>query len=183
MIHRQSTLNCRGQILSIVRPIVMGILNVSPDSFYDSGKFSERDTALKHCEQMLRMGARIIDVGAISSRPWAGNIAENQEIERLMLHLPDLLNEFPEAVFSVDTFRETVGRMALECGAHMINDIYAGRKESGLIAIASAYNAPYVAMHMLGEPATMQEAPKYDDVTRAVLHFFVDRLRRRNSVD
>lgn len=141
----------------IDRPLVMGILNLTPDSFFDGGKFNSVDAALKHSEQMLAEGADILDLGAYSSRPGAENISEEEELNRLLPSLEAIVSSFPDALISIDTFRSGVATKALEVGAHIINDISGGNLDENLPTVAAKFNAPYICMHMKGTPQTMQQ--------------------------
>ena len=128
------TLNCNGTLLDLTQPKVMGVLNLTPDSFYDGGQHNHLDSASKQCEKMLEEGADFIDLGAYSSRPGADNVSENEELNRLLPVLENLLKQFPEALFSIDTFRSQVAKEALDRGAHMINDISAGNLDAKMLA-------------------------------------------------
>jgi len=141
----------------IDRPLVMGILNLTPDSFFDGGKFNSVDAALQHAESMLNDGADILDLGAYSSRPGAEDISEEEELNRLIPSLEAIFNHFPNALISVDTFRSGVAEKVLAIGAHIINDISGGNLDSNLPEVAAKFNAPYICMHMKGTPQTMQK--------------------------
>lgn len=151
------TLNCRGQLIVLDRPLVMGILNLTPDSFFDGGKFNSEDAALKHAEQMLNEGADILDLGAYSSRPDAEDISEEEELKRMIPALEAIVKRFPDTLISIDTFRSGVATKALEAGAHIINDISGGNLDKALPKVAARFNAPYICMHMKGTPQTMQK--------------------------
>lgn len=174
------TLNCRGKFLDLAEPKVMGILNLTPDSFSDGGMFDQVSTAIDHVGQMLDEGADIIDIGAYSSRPGAVQVPIEEEKERLLRVVPEIRKQFPEALLSLDTFRAEVAAPLIDIGIHIINDITAG-SEHGLLQLAAQNNLPYVLMHMQGEPRTMQKAPKYSDVAKEVADFFVDRIRIARS--
>ncbi|MBX3101221.1 MAG: dihydropteroate synthase [Bacteroidetes bacterium] len=161
------TLNCRGRLLSLARPVVMGILNLTPDSFSDGGRYMARDAALKRTEEMLAQGAHIIDVGGYSSRPGAQEISPQEELDRVGETLAALLAAFPGALFSLDTFRASVAAPLLQDGVHILNDITAGA-DPDLLALAARYQAPVVLMHMQGTPQTMQQHPEYTDVVAEV---------------
>ncbi|MBP9152269.1 MAG: dihydropteroate synthase, partial [Flavobacteriales bacterium] len=151
------TLNCRGRLIIIDHPLIMGILNLTPDSFFDGGKFNSVDAALKHAGQMLEEGADIIDLGAYSSRPGAEDISEKEELKRMIPALETIVKRFPDALISIDTFRSGVAEKALEIGAHIINDISGGNLDEALPSVAARFNAPYICMHMRGTPQTMQQ--------------------------
>lgn len=168
-------LNCRGKLLDISSPVVMGILNISPDSFYDGGKFNDETDRKTYVEQMLINGAAIIDIGAVSSRPGAADVSEHEEWERLSPVLKELRSCFPGMIISVDTFRSEIARKALEEGASIINDITSGA-DAAMMETVARYNAPYIIMHMQGIPATMQHNPTYENVAKEVLQYLAEKV-------
>ena len=169
-------LYCGSQSLDISKPVVMGILNLTPDSFFDGGKFPDISARISHVDKMIRDGASIIDLGAVSTRPMAPSVSEEVEMERIIPTLQTLRREFPDCIFSVDTFRRNVARAAVANGAGMINDIYGGRFEQGMFETIASLNVPYILMHMKGTPETMQDDPSYSDVVAEVLYFFEQQL-------
>ena len=176
LLAKNKTLNCRGRLVMIDRPLVMGILNLTPDSFFDGGKYNSVDAALQHAESMLNDGADILDLGAYSSRPGAEDISEEEELNRLIPSLEAIFNHFPEALISVDTFRSGVAKKALEAGAHIINDISGGNLDSNLPEVAAKFDAPYICMHMKGTPQTMQKELVQTPCMASVLDFFAHRV-------
>jgi len=164
LISKKTSLNFRGNLEDINHPKIMGILNVTPDSFYDGGKHDNLSAAIKNVKKMLENGADIIDLGAYSSRPGAHHISEQEEIDRMLPVLSEILNQFPQTKISVDTFRSKVAQVAIEAGALMINDISAGNMDPDIWNVAAKYKVPYVAMHMQGTPQTMQQNISYNDV-------------------
>lgn len=170
------SLNCRGRLVSLQRPLVMGILNLTPDSFFDGGKFNSVDAARKHADHMLAQGAAMLDVGAYSSRPGAAHISQQEELNRLLPTLEALVLEFPEALISIDTFRAGVAQKALEMGAHIINDISGGNLDEALPKVAARFRAPYICMHMRGTPKTMQQDLQQKPIMPEVLSFFAQRV-------
>lgn len=176
--HKNHLLNCRGRLLDVGRPVVMGILNLTPDSFYDGGKFTEEEAILKQVTYMLDQGASIIDVGAASSRPGAGIVSEKEEQERLLPALDLLVKQFPQAIFSVDTCQAMTAEKAIVHGAHIINDISAGMADPKMLETIASMQVPYIMMHMQGTPATMQQNPVYEDVVEEVIRFFIGRLEK-----
>jgi dihydropteroate synthase len=176
LLEKNKTLNCRGRLVVIERPLVMGILNLTPDSFFDGGKFNERDAAVQRAEQMLEEGADILDLGAYSSRPGAEHISEEEELNRMIPALEAIIARFPDALISIDTFRSGVAKKALEVGAHIINDISGGNLDSELPIIAANHNAPYICMHMKGTPQTMQKDLRGEPIIPQVLSFFAHRV-------
>jgi dihydropteroate synthase len=176
ILQKNKTLNCRGRLVVIDRPLVMGILNLTPDSFFDGGKYNSVNSALQHAESMLNDGADIFDLGAYSSRPGAEDISQEEELSRLIPSLEAIFNHFPEALISVDTFRSGVAEKALEVGTHIINDISGGNLDSNLPEVAAKFNAPYICMHMKGTPQTMQKNLERKPIRHDVLSFFTHRV-------
>lgn len=173
----QTTLNCRGKLLDLSRPAVMGILNLTPDSFSDGGRFNEMDTALLQVEQMLEEGADIIDIGGYSTRPGAEDIAPEVELARVADITSAILDRFPEALVSLDTFRAEVAREMLERGVHLINDISGGLFDSEMLRTVAHFQVPYILMHIQGTPQTMQQNPRYDSVVDDVLDHLNQRIK------
>lgn len=169
-------LNCGGKLLDVTQPVVMGILNVTPDSFYDGGAYTSVGDQLKQVEKMLKEGAFIIDIGAVSTRPGARPVDEKLEITRLLPILTVISKYFPSCILSVDTFRSAVATIAIENGAGMINDIYGGRFDEKIIETVASHDIPYVMMHMQGTPQTMQVDPHYIDVIKDITGFFTQQL-------
>ncbi len=171
------SLQCGNNVLYTDKPLVMGILNLTPDSFYDGGRYSHADAWLAHTEKMISEGASIIDLGAVSTRPGAGQVTEDEELSRLMPALETLTKKYPEMVFSVDTFRAKVVKLSAEAGAGIVNDISGGNLDAGLIKSVADSGLPYILMHMQGTPSDMQNSPAYGNVTEEVIRFFEERLR------
>lgn len=175
------TLNCRGKIINLSTPAVMGIMNLTPDSFYDGGRYKNDWEVIKHAGQMLDEGALILDLGAASSRPGAGLIDPEKEKKRLLPALELILKNFPDAIVSIDTYNASTAETAIKNGAHMINDISAGSVDSRMLEIIAQLQVPYVIMHMKGVPETMQNNPVYDDPVKEIAYYFsqkVDQLRQ-----
>jgi len=164
------------QLPDFTQPAVMGILNLTPDSFYDGGKYNDENDILRQVEKMLREGATIIDVGGMSSRPGAEFVAVEEEKRRVLPVLEAIAKRFPEAVISVDTIRAAIAREAVELGASIINDISGGRFDKALIPEVGRLGVAYVLMHMQGKPKTMQDAPQYTDVIQAVNRYFEQKI-------
>ncbi|HTX87504.1 MAG TPA: dihydropteroate synthase [Bacteroidales bacterium] len=162
--------------LDLSTPVVMGILNLTPDSFYDGGHFQTETEQMLQAEKMISEGASILDIGAVSTRPGTEPVDEKEELRRLTPALRAVIRNFPDCLISVDTFRTSVARTALDYGADMINDIYAGRFDGKMIGLVTSRNVPYSMMHMQGTPGTMQENPAYGDVVSEILEFFRERL-------
>lgn len=176
MLHPKKTINCKGRLISLEKPLVMGILNVTPDSFFDGGRHATIGQALKHTEKMLEEGAMFIDVGGMSSRPGAPLLDVDVEMGRVVPVVEALGQNFPDAIISIDTFRSKVAIAAVEAGAHIVNDISAGRQDEFLFETVANLGVPYILMHMQGTPATMQASPQYGDVVADVLDFFIQRV-------
>jgi dihydropteroate synthase len=160
-------------LLDLSHPAVMGVLNVTPDSFYDGGRHTDEVAALRQAEKMLREGAAILDIGGASSRPGAADVSEAEELRRVLPTIEVIVKNFPEALLSVDTWRARVAEAALAAGAHIVNDISAGNLDPALRDTVARAGAPYVLMHMQGKPDTMQQAPLYEDVVTEMLDFFI----------
>jgi len=154
----------------------MGILNLTPDSFYDGGRYTEMSEAIRHAEQMLVEGADIIDIGAYSSRPNASEVSEQEEIDRLAPFISRLTREYPECIISVDTFRSRVAMEAVRLGADIINDVSGGGLDDQMYAVAGQLQVPYILMHMRGTPATMQTFTRYDDLIGDINQYFSERI-------
>ena len=169
-------LNCRGQLLDITTPVVMGILNLTPDSFYDGGKFNNESNILSQVEKMLEEGASVIDIGAVSTKPKAAEVSQAEELMRLLPALDLIVRHFPNAILSVDTFRSQVAEKAIESGASIINDISARIYDDYMFKTIARLQVPYIMMHIQGTPKTMQENPIYENVTLDIIRFFVKRL-------
>lgn len=170
------SLNLRGKPWQINNPIIMGILNLTPDSFYDGGTNSTINLAIKKVNQMLSDGAEIIDIGAMSSRPFSQEISIEEELNRLKTILPELKIQFPITIFSIDTYRSEVAEFALKNGVSIINDITAGTKDNRILSIAKEYQAPYIAMHMQGTPDSMQVNPIYTNIKDELYAYFNEKL-------
>ncbi|HNX43103.1 MAG TPA: dihydropteroate synthase [Bacteroidales bacterium] len=172
------TLKCGDKLLNLSEPVVMGILNVTPDSFYDGGKYKNLDACLAHADQMIAEGAKIIDIGAVSTRPGAPEVTESEELQRLLPVLNELVKRYSRIIFSIDTFRSSVARATAACGANMINDISGGDLDENMFAVMAGLPASYVLMHMQGTPATMQVNPVYRDVAGEVFDSLQAKLQK-----
>jgi dihydropteroate synthase len=170
------TLKCGNNVLNTDKPLVMGILNLTPDSFYDGGRYAHEDAFISQTEKMIQDGASIIDLGAVSTRPGAKHVTEMEEIARLIPTLEILAKRYPETVLSVDTFRSRVVKLSAEAGAGIINDISGGSMDAGLIETVAGTGLPYILMHMQGTPTDMQKNPVYENVTKEVGDFFESNL-------
>ena len=173
----QHYINCNGRILSLEKPKIMAILNLTPDSFYDGGRWTDKNI-LNRVEEMLAEGADIIDIGAMSSKPGADFISLEQEMERLISPLKAILKEFPEIIISIDTWRSEIVKAVHLEGAHIINDISAGNLDDNLFETVASSGMPYVLMHMQGTPQNMQQKPNYEDICTELLGFFIQKLEK-----
>jgi len=182
VFQQKSTLNVRGSLLDLSKPKIMGILNLTPDSFYDGGKYNQLNDALKKTEQILSEGADLIDIGAYSSRPGAEHISEKTESERLIPVLRAIVSEFPDAILSIDTFRSEIARTAVNEGAAIINDISAGSMDPGMFQTITELNVPYIMMHMKGNPQTMASENNYEDITTEVCQYFASRIQKLKNL-
>ncbi len=177
------TINCCGTLVDLALPKVMGILNVTPNSFYDGGKYADEKSMLSQVEKMLKEGATFIDIGAYSSKPNAEIVTEAEELERLVPMIRSVLKHFPETLISVDTFRANVAKVAVENGACIINDISAGSLDEKMMQTVAELQVPYIMMHMKGNPQTMQSLAQYDDnVTKEVLFYFSEKVAQARSL-
>ena len=175
-------INVNGSLLDLSGPCVMGILNITPDSFYAGSRMQTEAEIAARAQQILDEGARIIDIGAYSSRPNAENVSPREEMERLRMGLEILHKTQPGAVISVDTFRADVARMCVEeYGVAIINDIAAGEMDADMFRTVVELNVPYIMMHIQGTPQTMQKNPHYDDIVKEVRKFLTDRIACLNA--
>ncbi len=165
-------MNVAGKLIDLSSPKVMGILNITPDSFYDGGRYHSVPAALAQAEQLLTAGADIIDIGAYSSRPGAADVSVAEECDRLLPVIEAVVGRFPEAILSIDTFRAEVARASISAGAHIINDISGGTLDDKMFATVAGLQVPYIVMHMRGTPNTMQQYTDYGDVASEVSLFF-----------
>lgn len=170
------TLNCKGRLLVVEKPIVMGIINITPDSFFEGSRVGEEKEILSQAEKMLQEGATFLDIGAQSTRPQSQRISVEEELQRAIPGMLAIRKYFPEAILSIDTYYSRVAREAVEAGASMINDISGGQLDNRMLETVAHLNVPYICMHMKGTPDTMQQEPQYEDVTREVLDFFIRRV-------
>jgi dihydropteroate synthase len=174
------TINCKGNLIDLNKPKVMGILNLTPDSFYDGGKYRSERLILLQVEKMIVEGATFIDIGAYSSRPGAKDLSENEELERITQILELILKNFPDIFISIDTFRSKVAKTCVEIGACMINDISGGNLDTNMFETIAKLQVPYVLMHMPGTPQTMQTLTDYEDVVKDIIYYFSKKITQLN---
>ncbi len=175
------SININGNLLNLNTPIIMGILNTTPDSFFDGGNYNSLDKALKKVEKDLEHGATIIDIGGYSSKPNGNEVSLEEEIERTIPYIEGIIKRFPNVNLSIDTFRGKVASLALEAGAGMINDISAWNIDPEMIKVVSEYKVPYVLMHMKGNPKTMQDQPHYENLIKDILEFLIEKIDNLKS--
>lgn len=173
------SLQCGTRLLSLSTPVVMGIINLTPDSFYDGGKSGSIDQVLRRAGQMIEEGAAILDLGAVSTRPGAAEVSESEEKARLYPAFSAIADRFPEIILSADTFRASVARDCCAMGAGIINDISGGSADSGMLPLMSEVKAAWVLMHMQGTPQTMQDNPQYNEVGVDIADFFAAQLSQK----
>ncbi|MDO6434519.1 dihydropteroate synthase [Flavitalea sp. BT771] len=171
------TLNGRGKLLAAERPLVMGILNSTPDSFYGGSRFNDDAAFLQQAEKMVREGAAILDIGGQSTRPGAAWVGEEEELRRVVPRIALLSRQFPQTFLSVDTWYARVAQEAVAAGASMVNDVSGGLQDPAMLPAIGRLGVPYVCMHMKGTPATMNKEAVYADVTKEVLDFFISRVQ------
>ncbi|MBX2968037.1 MAG: dihydropteroate synthase [Cyclobacteriaceae bacterium] len=170
------TLNIGGRLLTLDTPLVMGVINITPDSFYTGSRQTDEKDILNHVEKMLTDGASIIDIGGYSSRPGAEHIAEEEEVHRVVHPITGIRKRFPEAVISIDTFRSSVARKAVDAGADMINDISGGELDSEMHNTVAQLQAPYICMHMKGTPETMTSLADYNNLEHEIIAYFHQKI-------
>jgi dihydropteroate synthase len=175
------TINCNGNLIDLSTPKVMGILNVTPNSFYDGGKHKEINSIIHQVDKMLSEGADFIDIGAYSSKPSAEFVSEEEEVKRLVPIVKSLVDTFPNIILSVDTFRANVAKAAVEHGVAMVNDIAAGLLDDKMLETVADLKVPYIMMHMRGNPQTMQSLTQYDDIVKEMIFYFSERIQKARS--
>ena len=175
------SLNCKGTLIDLSTPRVMGIINVTPDSFYDGGKTMVVSDILAQAEQMLKEGATLLDIGGYSSRPGADDVSEKEELDRVLPAVDAILKEFPDSLISIDTFRSNIASKVIDHGACMVNDISGGQMDEYMMSTVARLKVPYIAMHMRGTPQTMTQFTDYEQVTRDVLRYFSERIALANK--
>lgn len=180
------TLNCKGRLLIVDKPLVMGIINATPDSFYSGSRFKGENEIIQIADKMLEEGADILDIGGQSTRPGSEQIPVDEEMQRVIPAIEAIVKRFPVAVISIDTYYSKIARMALDAGALIVNDISAGSIDNEMIGLVAELKVPYILMHMKGTPQTMQQNAVYENVTREVLDFFIaktNELKQAGIVD
>ena len=176
------TINCKGQLIDLSTPKIMGILNVTPNSFYDGGKFTLSENGLSQVGKMLEEGATFIDIGAYSSKPNAEFVSEEEELSRILPVVQSVLKQFPDALLSIDTFRSEIAAVCIENGAAIINDISAGNLDEKMMEVVAKYNVPYIMMHLRGTPQTMQSQTNYENIIKEMLFYFSEKVNKARSL-
>ncbi|WP_285010668.1 dihydropteroate synthase [Pedobacter faecalis] len=181
-LNAKRTLNIRGRLVDLSTPAVMGILNLTPDSFYGESRVTTVEQALLRTEAFVNEGASFIDIGAYSSRPGAVDVHSDEEVSRLTPVVEAIVKRFPDVVISVDTFRSKVAREAVQAGAHLVNDISAGDLDEAMFATVADLKVPYIIMHMRGNPQTMQTLTDYKDLNLELIDYFSARIAKLKSL-
>ena len=177
----KSNFNLNGKLFSFNKPLIMGIINMTPDSFFDGGKYNSNEKALKKIEYMIKNGASIIDIGGCSTRPGSESISISNEWNRIKDVIKDSIKIFPNIIISVDTFRAEIAKRALDEGASIINDVSGGSYDSNMYKIISKYKAPYVLMHLRGTPKTMNLKSNYKNLMAELMLFFSKKIEILNE--
>lgn len=169
-------LNCKGKVLVLNKPMVMGIINATPDSFFEDSRKIQVEDAVEKAAQMIKEGATILDIGGQSTKPGSDTVTEDAEMDRVLPVIKAIANAFPDVYISIDTYYAAVAKAAVEAGACIVNDISGGLFDTEMIPTVASLNVPYICMHMQGTPKTMQLNPVYENVTNEVLDFFIERI-------
>lgn len=175
-------INCKGNLIDLSQQRIMGIINITPDSFYSGSRSTSEKEILNAAERMLNDGADFLDLGAYSSRPGADDISVKEELDRMIPSVELILKNFPEAILSIDTFRAEVAEKSLEAGAAMINDISAGKLDDQMLPMIAQYQVPYIMMHMKGNPQTMKDLNQYEDLLADILFYFSERIQKARDL-
>lgn len=176
------SINCKGNLIDLSSPKVMGVLNITPDSFFDGGKYNNEKAILYQVEKMLDEGATFIDVGAYSSRPGAKHISKKEELERIVPVIKLLIKEFSNIIISLDTFRSEVVKQCVLEGASLVNDISAGELDNNMFKTIAQLQVPYIFMHMQGKPQTMQQNPEYTNIVKDIIFYFSKKINKLRTL-
>src|SRR5258706_9897425 len=180
------TLNCKGRLLVLDRPLVMGIINATPDSFYTGSRFKGANAILDQAERMVEEGADILDIGGQSTRPGSDRVTAQEELTGVIAGIEAISKKFPDTIISIDTYYSIVAKESVAAGASMVNDISGGSMDEAMIQTVASLQVPYILMHMKGTPETMQQMARYENVTKEILDFFIvkqDELRKAGIND
>ena len=176
-----NSINCKGKLLSVDEPLVMGIINATPDSFYEGHLTKPASDIVALAGKMISDGAAILDIGGLSTRPGSQPVSVQEETDRVLPAIESIHAAYPEIILSIDTYNSAVAKAAINAGVHIINDISSGNLDAGMIDTAAALHVPYICMHMLGTPATMQQQAVYKNVVKEVLDFFIAKINACNK--
>ncbi|CAM4111123.1 dihydropteroate synthase [Gillisia hiemivivida] len=176
------TINCKGNLIDLTTPKVMGILNTTPDSFYSESRKTSLSALLKTAEKMLEQGATFLDIGGYSTRPGAEDISETEELDRVVPAIEAILKNFPESIISIDTFRSKIATEALEAGSAIVNDISAGNLDEKMMQVVADFQVPCIMMHMRGTPQTMKDLNEYTELTQEILFYFSERIKAARAM-
>ena len=179
---KKTSINCRGKLISTEKPLVMGILNITQDSFFDGGKYLTEKEWLAHTAHMLEDGAKMIDIGGVSTRPGSASVNEKDELTNILKVLIFVRKHFPQTIISIDTFRSNVARAAVDNGADIINDISGGTMDKKMFVTIAELKVPYVLMHIQGTPENMQKNPTYADVVKSIIHFLSEKVNELHQL-
>ena len=178
-----NSINCKGKLIDLSTPKVMGILNLTPDSFYDGGKLSSEKDILSQADKMLNKGATFLDLGGYSSRPGAAFVSEDEELKRVLPVVNLILESFPEALLSIDTFRSNIAKQCIESGAAMVNDISGGNMDENMFKTIADLQVPYIMMHMRGTPETMMQNTDYQNITKELVLYFSEKIAKAKTYE
>ncbi len=178
VFHKKTTINARGRLIDLSRPTVMGIINLTPDSFYAESRKTHTEAIVQQAEKMLVEGATFLDLGAYSSRPGAADISVQEETDRLLPGVEAIVQHYPQAIISIDTFRAPVAEAAIHAGAHIINDISGGQLDADMFATVARLQVPYILMHMKGTPQNMVQLAQYEHVFNEVFDYFSEKYNQ-----
>ena len=180
--YSKKTINYGGKILDISNPVVMGVLNITSDSFYDGGRYTSEYKQIKQTEKMIIQGAKIIDIGAVSTKPGAKQVSEKEEIQKLIPLIIKIRKKFPDICISADTYRASVAKLSVDNGANIINDISGGTFDAQMFKTIAKINVPYIIMHIQGSPQNMQKNPVYKDVVKEIILFFSKQIKKLKEI-
>lgn len=170
------TLNCRGRLLTINQPVVMGIINATPDSFYSGSRQQSLDAVLVQAEKMIKEGATVLDIGGQSTRPGSEKINADEEAARVLPAIEAVISKFPEAIISVDTYYATIAEKAVNAGASIVNDVSGGLMDQSMLQTVAALKTPFICMHIKGTPQTMQQHAVYNNMIKEITEYFIERV-------
>lgn len=176
------TINCKGQLIDLSTPKVMGVLNLTPDSFYDGGIYKDDSSVLNQVEKMRNNGVTFIDVGGYSSRPNADEVSVDEELQRIIPIIQLILKHLPDTLISVDTFRSKVAKESIEAGGALVNDISAGHLDDNMLDTIGTLGVPFIMMHMRGNPKTMQQLTNYNDLLKDILSYFAEQIAKARAL-